>query len=122
MKNSKLQIAIAKLTSVARLVAQVCNLLYRRFAIGRPSKTSSPAAFRTPCRLQTCDTADSKSALRGNPFCGRLNAFNLLTFLTLLALSTINSQLSTLLAQGSAFTYQGRLNDGASPANGLYDL
>jgi hypothetical protein len=25
-------------------------------------------------------------------------------------------------AQGTAFTYQGRLNDGASPANGTYDL
>jgi hypothetical protein len=25
-------------------------------------------------------------------------------------------------AQGTAFTYQGRLNDGASPANGSYDL
>ena len=24
--------------------------------------------------------------------------------------------------QGTAFTYQGRLNDGASPANGIYDL
>ena len=26
------------------------------------------------------------------------------------------------LAQGNAFTYQGRLNDGSSPANGSYDL
>src|SRR3954454_3284382 len=26
------------------------------------------------------------------------------------------------LAQGTAFTYQGRLNAGASPANGSYDL
>ena len=25
-------------------------------------------------------------------------------------------------AQGTAFTYQGRLNDGGSPANGIYDL
>ena len=25
-------------------------------------------------------------------------------------------------AQGTAFTYQGRLNDGANPANGIYDL
>src|SRR5206468_1233895 len=25
-------------------------------------------------------------------------------------------------AQGTAFTYQGRLNDGANPANGNYDL
>lgn len=39
-----------------------------------------------------------------------------------LALSTLNSQRSTLHAQGTAFTYQGRLNDGASPASGSYDL
>ena len=36
-------------------------------------------------------------------------------------LSTINCPLSTL-SQGSAFTYQGRLNDGGSPAGGIYDL
>jgi len=35
-----------------------------------------------------------------------------LTFLTL----------STVHAQGTAFTYQGRLNDGASPASGTYNL
>jgi hypothetical protein len=29
---------------------------------------------------------------------------------------------SILQAQSTAFTYQGRLDDGASPANGLYDL
>src|SRR5688572_10984032 len=29
---------------------------------------------------------------------------------------------SYLPAQDSAFTYQGRLNDGANPANGLYDM
>src|SRR5580765_8138614 len=47
----------------------------------------------------------------------KLSALLVLTFL-----STLNSQLSTLFAQGTAFTYQGRLNDGASPANGSYDL
>ena len=40
----------------------------------------------------------------------------------LLCLGGINSQFSTLRAQGTAFTYQGRLNDGGNPANGLYDL
>ena len=40
-----------------------------------------------------------------------------------LALSTINSQLSTAHAQGTAFTYQGRLlNSGSGPASGSYDL
>src|ERR1043166_1366732 len=32
------------------------------------------------------------------------------------------SALASAFAQGSAFTYQGRLNDGANPANGTYDL
>src|ERR1022692_1190586 len=40
----------------------------------------------------------------------------------LLLLSTINHPLSTAFAQGTTFTYQGRLNDGSSPANGLYDF
>jgi hypothetical protein len=42
--------------------------------------------------------------------------------LALLAFSTLNPQLSTLHAQGTAFTYQGRLNSGGSPANGSYDI
>jgi hypothetical protein len=40
----------------------------------------------------------------------------------LMLLSTFNPQLSTAFAQGTAFTYQGRLNDGTNPANGSYDL
>lgn len=49
---------------------------------------------------------------------------NLLATLAVLAfLSTINSQVSTLRAQGTAFTYQGRLDsDGATAPNGLYDF
>ena len=39
-----------------------------------------------------------------------------------LLLSTLNLQLSTGFTQGTAFTYQGRLNDGANVANGIYDL
>ena len=43
--------------------------------------------------------------------------------LALLALAlTINSQLSTVHAQGTAFSYQGRLNTNGSPATGLYDF
>jgi hypothetical protein len=37
-------------------------------------------------------------------------------------LSTLDSELSMSFAQGSAFTYQGWLNDGGAPANGRYDL
>jgi trimeric autotransporter adhesin len=39
-----------------------------------------------------------------------------------LLISTLNSQLSTAFAQGTAFAYQGRLTDGANPASGLYDI
>src|SRR5262245_1529288 len=41
---------------------------------------------------------------------------------TIVTLSTLNPQLSTLFAQGTDFTYNGQLNDGGSPATGLYDL
>ena len=37
-------------------------------------------------------------------------------------LSTINFQLSTAFAQGTAFTYQGRLNENGVPVNRTYDL
>jgi hypothetical protein len=40
---------------------------------------------------------------------------------TLAWLSTLNPQLSAA-PLGTAFTYQGRLNDGANPATGIYDL
>ena len=43
-------------------------------------------------------------------------------FITLVMLSTLNTQLSTLHAQGTAFTYQGRLNASGAPANGSYDI
>jgi hypothetical protein len=42
--------------------------------------------------------------------------------LTLALLSTLSAELSALHAQGTAFTYQGRLNDGGVPANGVYDF
>jgi len=47
---------------------------------------------------------------------------NLLCALVWLAFSTITSQLSTAFAQGSAFTYQGRLNNGTNPVTGLYNF
>jgi trimeric autotransporter adhesin len=45
-----------------------------------------------------------------------------LMMLAMLALSTLNSELSTAFAQGTAFTYEGQLMDTGAPANGLYDL
>src|ERR1039457_6927224 len=46
----------------------------------------------------------------------------LITALALLALATLNSQLATARAQGTAFTYQGRLNTNGIPAKGTYNL
>ena len=45
-----------------------------------------------------------------------------LATLTLLTLSTLNHQFATAHAQGTAFTYQGRLNTAGSPATGLFDF
>jgi Chaperone of endosialidase len=45
---------------------------------------------------------------------------NLLTILLLV--SAACGRFSTALAQGTAFTYQGRLNSSGSPVNGKYDL
>ena len=42
--------------------------------------------------------------------------------LTLLLFSVASILPPRLIAQGTAFTYQGQLNDGGSPANGSYDL
>jgi hypothetical protein len=42
--------------------------------------------------------------------------------LAAILLPTLGSHLSTLLAQTSAFTYQGRLMEDGQPANGIYDF
>ncbi len=47
---------------------------------------------------------------------------NLFTFLILVVFSTFNLQFPTARAQGTAFTYQGRLSNGGNPASGNYDL
>jgi len=46
----------------------------------------------------------------------------IITFTVLTCLSVLSPQLSTGLAQGTAFTYQGRLTDTGQPASGSYDL
>jgi hypothetical protein len=43
-------------------------------------------------------------------------------WLTVLAFSIISLQLSTVFGQGTAFTYQGQLQNNGSPASGSYDL
>ena len=47
-----------------KLVAQICNLPYRRLAACRASTRRSDSDRSTNCRLQVGDTADCKSALR----------------------------------------------------------
>src|ERR1700677_1209922 len=44
------------------------------------------------------------------------------TIVTLASLALCALTLSSAHAQGTAFTYQGQLNSGASPANGFYDF
>ncbi len=52
----------------------------------------------------------------------KTRAQKLIVVLALLALSTLNLKLSTAHAQGTAFTYQGQLQNNGSPASGTYDL
>ena len=50
-------------------VAQICNLLYRRIAFGRPSKSTPPPGPSARSGLQIRDTAEFNSALRVEEFC-----------------------------------------------------
>jgi hypothetical protein len=52
------------------VVAQAGSLLYRQFAIGRSSRDAGRSEPSKACRMQFCDTADCKSALRGWRMCG----------------------------------------------------
>lgn len=52
----------------------------------------------------------------------KVNSKILTVSIAFVILSILNSQYSSALAQGTAFTYQGRLNDSGSAANGIYDL
>jgi hypothetical protein len=52
----------------------------------------------------------------------KISRFPALSLAIVAMLITPNASLSTLFAQGTAFTYQGRQNDGTNPANGSYDL
>src|SRR5882757_2850482 len=44
------------------------------------------------------------------------------SLICLIVLVIMTSTIANTLAQGTAFTYQGRLSDGGAPANGNYDL
>ncbi|HWX20207.1 MAG TPA: tail fiber domain-containing protein [Candidatus Binatia bacterium] len=53
---------------------------------------------------------------------GRFGGVPRCAVLAVALISTLFGQPSTVRAQGTAFTYQGELNDGGNPANGLYDI
>src|SRR5260221_13099431 len=76
------------------------------------SKIRNPNELRSPKSEAADDYQGDELGL-----CSRL-AIRRSSFALLLLLSTLSSPLSTALAQGTAFTYQGRLNDGGAPANG----
>src|SRR5713101_3818615 len=67
----------------------------------------------TPCAPQRCKTTTARRGLTRSTVIRQ--------GVLLLLLSSLISQLSAF-AQGTAFTYQGRLNDGGAPATGIYDL
>ncbi len=62
------------------------------------------------------------SAIRLTCFLATLRARRHCLAAILICAAGFDSQLATVHAQGTAFTYQGRLNDGAIPASGTYDL
>ena len=57
------------------IVAQICNLLYRRIAFCESRIFVRQSRKRTLCRLQIGDTADYKSALRPRRAGGRRSNF-----------------------------------------------
>ena len=67
-------------------------------------------ALSTPCRVEA-------TRRRVNPLATMRRLLLLSAFTTFYV-----TQLSTVFAQGTAFTYQGRLADGGNPAQGIYDL
>src|SRR6516225_2402222 len=84
-----------------------------------------PPPFRnnsSDCNCSRSNERKPTGATRQSKLSKNMNTEFVSTALALLALSTLSSPLSTAFAQGTAFTYQGRLNDGGPPANGTYDL
>ena len=73
-------------------------------------------------KLVTVDGSNRTPSLRKFPK-HRLTMKQILkTILVLTALTVFNYQIGTALAQSTAFTYQGRLNNQGNAANGTYDL
>jgi hypothetical protein len=66
-----------QIPQMAASVAQSCTLPYRRFSIGKTFKGQTRGEALTLRRIQFCDTADYKSALRMKR--NWLNSFSILT-------------------------------------------
>jgi hypothetical protein len=77
----------------------------------------TPHCFRRISRGETKE----KRAFEG-PHASTLMRTMLHTLRACCSYVMLASAAANLYAQGSAFTYQGRLNDSANPANGVYDL
>ena len=90
-----------------------------------PVRLTTPAARRNFSALIGSATTASRAFTRithQHQYKMKTNRLHLAQlWLAVLAILVIVNQ-STAFAQGTAFTYNGRLNDGASPANGNYDL
>ena len=52
------QIPCGRTTEFFAVVAQICNLPYRRVALGKASDVLVARSWLRLCRLKTCDTAD----------------------------------------------------------------
>src|SRR5205823_840441 len=88
-------------------------VLYARQDHGPLSEEVSAGRQRSGIRDQMSDVRCQRTMKTNCGFTG-------LALMLVLAFS--KSLSPTAFAQGSTFTYQGRLNDGANPANGHYDL
>ncbi len=78
--------------------------------------------MKTRSKIQNVFKTGRDAVLR-RPVIAARRPYHCLTIaLVLLALSTLNPQLSTVHAQGTAFTYQGQLQNNSSPASGSYNL
>ena len=86
-----------------------------------PLQRDHPFGIRRRLDVRTSKRAEARDPGVPPPFPTAWFRFVKRTALLLL-LSTLNAQLSTAHAQGTAFTYQGRLNNNANPASGAYDL
>ena len=75
---------------------------------GAPLNSSRPAWTRIPWAIHPGKSIMKKGFL--------------IPAALLALLSTLNSQLSTLRAQGTAFTYQGLLTENGTPVTGIYEF